>query len=78
MATAWMATAAFSVSLVVSLSIALVRNDIRAAVAAGGTGLVLLSLAVLLLSKAYSLRAKLRARLKELQGTVPATITPLL
>lgn len=78
LATAWMATAACCVSLVVSLSIALVRNDIRAALAAGGTGLVLLSLALLLLNKAYSLRAKLRARLKELQASVPATMTSLL
>ncbi|MBC7968274.1 MAG: hypothetical protein H7Z17_20400 [Fuerstia sp.] len=78
LATAWMATAACSVSLVVSLSIALVRNDINAAVAAGGSGLVLLSLAVLLLNRAYSLRATLRARLKELQATIPATITRLL
>ena len=78
LATAWMATTACSVSLVVSLSIAVVRNDITAAVAAGGTGLVLLSLAVLLLNRAYSLRATLRARLKELQATVPATIARLL
>ena len=78
LATAWMATAACSVSLVISLSIALARNDIKASLAVGGTGLVLLSLALLLLSKAYSLRAKLRARLKELQATVPATITRLL
>lgn len=78
LATAWMATAACSESLVVSMSIALVRNDIKAAIAAGRTGVVLLSSVLLLLSKAYSLRATLRARLKELQATVPATITRLL
>lgn len=68
-ATAWMATVACGVSLVVSLSIALVRNEIMAAVAVGLTGLVLLSLALVVLSKAYSLKSKLKAKLKEIQGT---------
>ena len=78
LATAWMATVACSVSLVVSLAIALVRNETLAAVAVGVTGLVLLGVALRFLGKAYSLRSQLRAKLKELQRTARSTIAPLL
>jgi len=78
LATAWMATAACSVSLVISLSIALIRPNIETAVAAGVTGLVLLGLALLFLGRAYSIRSKLKAKLKELQGRAHSAIAPLL
>ena len=68
LATAWMATAACSLFLAVSTSIALLRGDAFAVLGLGAIGLPLLGLALFLLRRAYSLRAELKAKLVELEG----------
>lgn len=66
-ATGWMATIACSVSLVLSVSIALIRGNNLAAVSLAILGLGLLGIAVLILRSGYSLRSRLLASLKELE-----------
>ena len=68
LATAWMATAACSLFLAVSTSIALLRGDAFSVLGLGVIGLPLLGLALFLLRRAYSLRAELKAKLVELEG----------
>lgn len=63
-ATGWMATLACGVSLVLSVAIALIRNNSWAALTLAVTGLPILLAAVLLLNSGYSLRRRLLERLE--------------
>lgn len=63
-ATGWMATLACSVSLVLSVAIAAIRNNSWAALTLAVTGLPILLAALLLLSSGYTLRRSLLERLK--------------
>ena len=58
-ATGWMATLACSVSLVLSVAVALVRNNQWAALMLAVSGLTMLVAAILLLCSGYSLRRRL-------------------
>lgn len=68
LATAWMATIACVVSLVLSVGIALLRGNLAAIAGVLVTGLVLLAGALLLLRSALRLRRKLVAQLHEPVG----------
>jgi hypothetical protein len=68
LATAWMATIACSLSLAVSLPIALLRGNTPAALSLGLIGLTLLGAALVLLQGVYRLRAQLRTKLAELEA----------
>ena len=83
LATAWMATIACSLSLAVSVPIALMRGDTQAALYLGVIGFALLGVALYLLRAVYRFRAKLRSRLSGLEaptrtGNVPLALLALL
>lgn len=63
LATAWMATIACSLFLIVSLAIAAARGEVGAALSLGLLGLGLLGFAVVMLRAAYAQRARLRREL---------------
>lgn len=67
LATAWMATIASLLFLAVSLPTALIRGTTQSALLLGILGFALLSVALFLLRGVYLLRAKLRAKLAELE-----------
>jgi hypothetical protein len=70
LATSWMATIACALFLAVAIPIALSRGRTeQAALWLGVVGVFFLSVAVWNLLAAYSLRARLRAKLAELDGT---------
>ena len=68
LATAWMATIACSLSLAVSVPIALMRGDTQAALYLGVIGFALLGVALFLLRAGYRFRANLRTRLSGLEA----------
>ncbi len=76
-ATTWMATLACCVFLAVSVPIALFRGHTQAALWLGVTGGAMLVGALFLLRRAYSLRARLRAKLAELEGVSRSSVTSL-
>jgi O-antigen/teichoic acid export membrane protein len=67
LATAWTATIACCVFLVVLVTITLVRGDLQAALGVLLTGFVFLCVAISSLRGAYSLREKLRRKLAQLE-----------
>ncbi len=69
LATAWMATTACGLSLIVSVVIAGSRGSLASLATAGFVGAGLLGLAVLFLRRAYLLRATIQQRIQELQGS---------
>lgn len=77
-ATSWMATFATTLSLLVSVSIAVLRNDYTAAVSLGVLGTALLSIALLCLVRAYSHRKRLKSRLAELSKSSHSVAKSLL
>ncbi len=79
--TAWMATAACSLFLVVSVAIACLRGDMQAALDLGLVGLVCIGVALSMLWRAYSLRSRLQCKLTTLSQsnhTVPAVLLLLI
>lgn len=73
-ATGWMATVACSFSLVLSVAIALIRENGWAAAILAVLGLVLLGAAMLMLRSAYSMKARLLASLQALKKGTSAVI----
>jgi len=69
LATAWMALAACSIFLVVSLTIALVRESTDAVLYLGSLGFIQVGIALFMLKSAYSLRSTLRAKLAEMNAS---------
>jgi hypothetical protein len=67
LATAWMATIASAMFLMMSVPIALMRGGPQAALCLGVFGIMLLSVALFLLRGAYQLRAQLRAKRMQLE-----------
>lgn len=63
-ATGWMASLACGISLVVSVVIAIARDQLIAALVLGIIGTALLGVAILLLRSAYAFRDQLRSQLK--------------
>ncbi len=70
-ATGWMATIACTISLVLSVAIALIRGNNWAALALAVLGLVMLGIAIWFLRSGYELRSRLWASLKELKKVTP-------
>lgn len=68
-ATSWMATAATATSLVVSVGIALMRNEVAAAVGLAALGFVLLAAAIVSLRSAYGQRSRLLQQLEQLKAS---------
>ena len=68
LATAWMATAACGLSLIVSVAIAGSRGSIASLATAAFIGAGLLGLSVYFLCRAYSLRSALQQRIQELRS----------
>lgn len=67
-ATAWMATAGTTLSLVVSVPIALLRGNVAAASGLALLGVILVGLSLTLLRRAYRVRSELRQRLFDMQA----------
>jgi hypothetical protein len=65
--TSWMATVACLAFLAVSVPTAIVRDNMQAALSLSATGVALLAVAVVLLRRAYVLRAELKSKIAELQ-----------
>lgn len=63
-ATGWMASLACGISLVVSVTIAIARDQLVAALVLGFLGTALLGVAILLLRSGYAFRDQLRSQLK--------------
>ena len=70
-ATGWMATVACSVSLVLSVTVALIRNNQWAALMLAVSGLTMLVAAILLLCSGYSLRRRLVESLRSMTNAPP-------
>jgi hypothetical protein len=66
-ATGWVATGACALFLIVAVSIAMSRNRVGEAMWIGVAGVFFLTLAVTMLWRAYAQRARLRAKLAELE-----------
>ena len=73
LATNWMATLACCVFIAVTVPIALFRGQTAAALGLGVTGVGLLGVALFLLRGTYTLRAKLRTKLAELEAASRTT-----
>ncbi len=77
-ATAWMAAIACLISLAVSVSIAVSRGNMQAALYLGVIGLALLAVALLSLRGVYRFRANLRTKLAELESPTRTASLPVL
>jgi|GEM_PF-3459182 len=77
LATAWMATIACSLSLAISVPIALLRGNMQAALYLGVIGFALLCVALFLLRAVYRFRAKLKTKLSGLESSPRTGIVPL-
>lgn len=67
-ATGWVATGACALFLVVAVVTAVTRGDQQAAIWLGLIGISFLSVAVMMLCRAYAWREELRRKLAELEG----------